>query len=587
MRLSLLLKIIGPFLLLAGCATSNIQSTKISASADLPLGHGVVAAQVINNTDRLAPLHKGWTEVIVIRTDNIEELKRLATEKAKAKGKSVAPDDLDWQPDAYSLTANNKGVIDSQIFVGSMPNGTYMISSLYSFFSNGEISSWVSMPVYQAAGNFDVVSNKLTNLGSIVFQPLLNVKEKSFWNNSSSQKAYVTRLNDKQNFTDFILSHYPNLAQKIEFTDPMGWSEDEFDEFRIKLGELSRENAFGERVSYLQKIGCRAVVARFGQVKVLQENGEWIKNDLHTNGQLSAVIELQNKVAVGSEKGLVFINNHTSTGWLEIQPVSAKEAVVWFGKGANKHYALTSAAMDYYVYEFEEPTQPWEKVGSFKKKERNNWLVQNGGLFPWIKQDGSLRVINDNTVYDYDNVSNTWTSAKTTSLVKLAQLRHGPLVGLEVSQWDGVGDQVYSLDDGESWLDINRNLSLFGDAKSDVSLPTLLSDNTVVTVARVKEKGAKSSDLKIVSSSIENLKSKGKWQIHGLTQGTCNTLLPELTDQNTLFFLCDKGEIVSTNNFGGTWKTELNIDLVGMQEKHQSMIKAMSEEYEKDKEPAP
>jgi hypothetical protein len=585
MRFFSLLKIIGIIFFLTGCATSNIQSTKISANTDLPLGHGVVAVQVVNNTDRLAPFHKGWTEIIVIRTDNIDELKRIATEKAKATGKSIDPDKLDWQPYAFSLTPNDKGVIDSQIFVGSMPEGTYLISSLYSFYSDGDISSWITMPVYQAAGYFDVESNKMTNLGSVVFQPLLNVKEKTFWNNRSSQKAYVTRLNDKQDFTNFILSLYPNLAQKIEFIDPKGWSEDGFDEFRTKLSQLSRENAFGERVSYLEKSGKGAVAARFGQLKVLQKNGEWMKSDLPTNGQLSAVIELENKVAVGSERGLVFINNDSSDDWTEIQPVSAKEAVVWFGKSKNKHYALTSAAMDYYVYEFEALTEPWNKIGNFKKKERNNWLIQNGGLFPWIKQDGSLRVINDNKVYDYEIASNTWLSAKTNSLVKLAKLRHGALVGLEVSQWDGVGDQVYSLDDGESWLEINRSLSLFGDVKSDSSLPTLLADNTVVTVARVKEKGAKSRGLKIVSSSIDNLKAKGKWQVHGSTQDTCYTLLPELTDQNTLFFLCDKGEIISTDDFGGTWQTELNIDLNGMQKKYQSMIKAMSEEDGKIKEP--
>lgn len=578
----LAVKIIAITLFLTGCGSTTIQSTHISATSALPIGNGVVAVQVINNTDRLAPLHKGWTEIIVIRTDNMDELKQIAIEeakaKAKSKGKAFNPDKVDWDPEVYSLAPNNMGVIDSQLFVGSMPEGTYMISSLYSFFSNGDVSSWLSMPVYQAAGNFEVVQNRFTNLGSLVFQPLLNVKEKSFWSNRSSQKAYVTRLNDSQDFTRFILSHYPNLSENINFDDTIDWTNDDIDELRQKLGELSRENAYGERVSYLNNGAMGAIAARFGQLKILQEDGEWVQNDLPTNGQLSSVIELGSSIAVGSERGLVFVKENSSEDWKEIQAVAAKEAVVWFGKGTDKHYALTSEAMDYHVYEFESLTTPWKHIGNFKKKNKNDWLVQNGGLFPWIKEDGSLRVINDNKVYDYSKATATWSSAKTSSLVKLEKLRHGALVGLEVSQWDGVGDQVYSLDDGNTWHDINRNLKLFGDAKSDISLPTILADNTIVTVARVKKKGAKSSELKIVSATATQTVSKNDWQAHGLTQDTCHTLLPKLTYQQTLFFLCDKGEVISTKDFGETWQTEFDIDLEDMQKKFQAMLEAMSKQ---------
>ncbi|WP_133468840.1 hypothetical protein [Paraglaciecola marina] len=578
----LVLKIIAITLFLTGCGSTTIQSTQISSSSELPIGNGVVAVQVINNTDRLASLHKGWTEIIVIRTDNMDELKQIAIDAAKAKaaskGKAFDPDKVDWDPEIYSLAPNNMGVIDSQLFVGSMPEGTYMISSLYSFFSNGDLSSWLSMPVYQAAGNFEVKENRFTNLGSLVFQPLLNVKEKSFWSNRSSQKAYVTRLNDTQDFTRFILSHYPNLSENINFEDTLSWTADDLDTLRQKLGELSRENAYGERASYLNTGAMGAIAARFGQLKILQEDGEWLQNDLPTNGQLSSVIELGNTIAVGSERGLIFVKESQAKDWTELQPVAAKEAIVWFGQGVNKHYALTSEAMDYHVYEFESLTTPWKHVGNFKKKNKNDWLVQNGGLFPWIKADGSLRVINDNKVYDYSSATGAWNSTKTNSLVKLEKLRSGALVGLEVSQWDGVGDQVYSLDDGQTWHDINRNLKLFGDAKSDISLPTILADNTIVTVARVRKNSTKSSELKIVTAAAADTVSKNDWQAHGLTQDTCHTLLPMLTYQQTLFFLCDKGEVISTKDFGETWQTEFDIDLDDMQKKFQAMLEVMKEQ---------
>ncbi|MEP1871011.1 MAG: hypothetical protein ABJJ44_15895, partial [Paraglaciecola sp.] len=96
----LVLKIIAITLFLTGCGSTTIQSTHISSSSELPMGNGVVAVQVINNTDRLASLHKGWTEIIVIRTDNMDELKQIAIDAAKAKaaskGKAFDPDKVDW-----------------------------------------------------------------------------------------------------------------------------------------------------------------------------------------------------------------------------------------------------------------------------------------------------------------------------------------------------------------------------------------------------------------------------------------------------------------------------------------------------------
>ena len=64
--------------MLSGCATYEIHSTAIAKNQPLPATHGVVALQVINNAERLAPLHKGWTAVIVVRTDNMDAIKAAA-----------------------------------------------------------------------------------------------------------------------------------------------------------------------------------------------------------------------------------------------------------------------------------------------------------------------------------------------------------------------------------------------------------------------------------------------------------------------------------------------------------------------------
>ena len=130
--------------MLSGCATYDIRSTAIAKNQPLPATHGVVALQVINNAERLAPLHKGWTAVIVVRTDNMDAIKAAAIaeakEKAEKKGKTIDEDKVDWDPEIYELTPVYQGTVDSQLFIGSMPPGEYMISTLYSYYNGGDMS---------------------------------------------------------------------------------------------------------------------------------------------------------------------------------------------------------------------------------------------------------------------------------------------------------------------------------------------------------------------------------------------------------------------------------------------------------------
>ena len=568
---------------LAGCVTSNIQSTRLDNNKPLPQGHGIVAVQVINNAERLATWHKGWTEVIAIRLDNREELKQAAIAKAreKAKGKKIDSENVDWDVEAYSLTALPEGLIDSQMFVGSMPQGKYLISSLYSFYSDGNLSSWVSIPVYFSAGTYQVKDKQFTNLGSLVFQPLLSIKKKSFWNNSSTQKAYVTRVDEREKLATFVQSHYPNLAKDVNFADVLQWDQDEdISEYRSTLGKISRNNAYGSQGISLSKHAKGAVAAKFGQLRVLQNDDTWLQIDLPTNGQIAAILEGQDKVLIAGERGQVFVGDDLLGEWQSISPVSAKEALIWFGQGAKAAYALSSSAKDYRLYELSSDLLTWTEVGRFTKKKANDFWVQNGGIFPLITREKTIRVINDNTVYDLDPLSKEWLNKKGRSLVDMAQLNDGTLLALDVSQWDGVGDQIVSFDDGDTWTTIGRRLNIFSDNKTERTLPGIMADGTLVSLGRLK----KGEGLKIITQSKAHIGEKKAWQAHGDARLDCQTLLPELSANKILYFLCEQGQIVATADFGKSWKTEVDINLQQMQQDYEALLEALKTQQDLEKE---
>ena len=566
-------------LVLTGC-NSTINSTKIDKKKTLDTNHGVVGVQVINNNDELARLHKGWTEVIVVRMDNFDKKKQQAFELAKSKAKSNAVIDEDkvkWEPDFYTLEPTLEGVIDSQIFIGSMPQGTYMISSLYSVYNGSDITSWLSMPVNSATGLFDVKQGKLTNLGTVVFQPLLNIKEPSFWNTTSSQKAYVTRIDEQKKLDKYVLSNYPKLAESIDLSEILGWNEDNLSGLRQSLSELSRQNAYGNTAIALKQHGQRAIAAKFGQLRWQDKQGQWQQINLDTNGQLAAVLEMDNQVAIAGERGQMFVADNFSSTWTALDKVSPQEAIIWFGKG-KQYYAMTQTLNQYHFYQFSNLESDWARLRSFERKTNNFWVV-NGKLFPFVTKTGELSVINDNKRYQYNSQTQSWTEYKTDSLAALAQLDTGDLVALEVSQWDGVGNQVISQDSGETWTSINRHLS-GKDGIADNGLPVILDDGTVITLGRPSQRGKSTGELKIISTDLAKASNKANWDFHADAKEGCYTLLPQISRNDSLYFLCDRGDIAYTTDLGKTWEYVVDLDIAEMQARYEQMIQAIKAEHE-------
>ncbi len=567
---------------LAGCA-AGIQNTRIDANKPLPLSHGVVAVQIVNNTEQLQNFHKGWTEVIAVRVDNQEELKALAVvgakEKAKKKGEKFDESKVDWEPDFFSLTPFNEGVIDSQIFIGSMPEGQYMITSLYSFYSDGNMSSWISMPVFYSTGHFSVVAKQLTSLGTIAFQPLLSIKAKSFWSNSSSQKAFVTRLADQQSIDSYVQSHYPSIASQLSLNEINTWQDDELDTFRIKLGELARENAYSSHDIGLSEVGKGALAARFGQLRLLDQAGSWRQLDLPTNAQLSSAVEFQGRLYIGGERGQLFFSPIDELdNWQSLSPVNAKEAIIWLGKGEQGIFALTKSTLQYTAYFIPDMVKPWQKIGEISGKGKSFWVV-NGGVHPFITQAGELRVINDNEIHDYNLVTNTWSKKKGTTLAKLSQNNKGVLLALEVSQWDGIGDQLISLNDGDDWITVKRNLQLFGDNKTEGSFVGYLEGGLVVTLGRVKNTAGK-SELRLISKPVSEVSNSSDWQIGGVAQTECQKILPNLSSENKVYFLCDQGKVISTADLGVTWQDEVRINIAQMQKQYEQLMDSIKQQNE-------
>ncbi len=546
--------------LLSACA-STVINTKINPDQPLPQSHGVVAVEVINDTDMLAPMHQRWTEVILLRLDNREEKKQQAIEAGRQKG--IPADKVKWNLDVYSLHPSEQGLVHNQVFVGSMPQGTYLISRLWSFYSNGNMTSTVSMPVFEMAGRFTVESGRLTDLGSLVFQPLLNIRKPSFWSYSNSTKAYVTRLPSQPRLAPFVQASHKNLSADFNLTGPLGWMPDSIEPLRAELAKLSMDNATISKSVPLAVMGKGLALARMGSVKWIDEEDRWQHVQLPTYAAPLSALETQATVWIGAEQGTLFGLTRADAKPRLLNPVATTEAIIWMDRGATEFYALTQSVDKYTAYSFVAADQIWTKVGEFKRVPDNVFWT-TGGIHALVNKKGELLVLNNGSVYRYLGQPLSWSApTKNKSLRELRRLPGGALVGLETSQWNsGAGDQVVSVDDGNTWTSIKRNMTyIYGD---DKGLP-FVAGNRVYTPGRIRDEGRSSQvPVRLLFSDEKITKSTMAWHSAGVMPKECLRLLPDISREDRIYTLCDEGNVFFTSDKGKTWLPQISIDVAAM-----------------------
>lgn len=551
------------FLMLTSCKSTTFTSTEIDPNQPIKINKGIVAVHLVNNAEQLQINHKGWTEIFLVRTDNLEEVKKRAYAKVQAqanreakilgvKPKTIDPKTVEWDRDRYSLTPHNNGVLNSQIFVGTVPAGEYIISSLYSFFDNGNMSSWLTMPVQASTGKFEVKGKQLTNLGSIVYQPLENIKESNYWQNSSSSKAYVTRIKQQQDLKQFIFKNYPDLANQLDLSQINSWLPDAYDSYRGVLSDLSRKYAYGDKTIPLNKFGKGMITAKLGLLTWQDNDYQWHKTQLDTNSELISALELENTILVGGELGQLFSGGALNGIWEKQQPVSAKEAIIWLGKGHEQNYAVTLTNDRYKIYTFINTESPWIETFSLSAVRQN--------LSPIVNRRGELILLKGRKQYHFDKKKKKWRESKKSLIGEALQLPSGAIVAIRPGL---TTIQKISTNGGKTWEVINSPSDFF-DFNSVNSFPSILK-NKVVTL------GSFNNQFKIISADINNVESKDAWTIHHDAKAGCTTMLPGLSYNKALYFLCDQGSIVETSNYGETWHETMVSDIDAMRKAYEAL----------------
>ena len=559
---------------LVGCS-SSVHSTRIDTSKQFDPANGVVAIQVTSNTNQLSEYNKNWDSVNVIRLDTIEHKKQKARKRLTDQGKEVPPDsELKWSPDIYPLEVSKVGVNESRIFFGVVPEGHYTVANISSYYYDGSITSRVSMPVWQSGGEFRIKGSRLTDLGNILFQPLLNIKQKSFWRANNQKRAYVTRTFAKIELGNLLKIVHPALNKHIDFENPLTWSVDNADKFRQRVSKISLANLYGTDILQLRYHAKGILPTRLGKLRIIDDENNWSQLSLPTQAQILSATDNENQIILGAERGLVFSAKTLGDNWKKQQALDPSYAITWLGSQNENYFAIARKGNNHTIFTFKDVNKKWKSIRDFKT---------HSSVLPVI-DNNHLNVYSNGKRFQYSTTSNTWSESKDIRLSKLKRISSSVLIGLEEGLFFKSSDQALSVDNGKNWITIERKLK-FGEKIAGSSLPFLTDDKRIFTVGRkgnkdIQETGTGAREqqgtLHLLELDFEDPTNEDKSIFHGLIEPECASLIPGISAASRIYVICDKGAIKHTTDLGKTWVTDVLIDLLSMQNSYDELVKGLS-----------
>ncbi len=232
--------------LLAGCS-SRIEVLKpLSVNTPLDENKGIVVVRVINASSY--PFH---FNSVMISPKNLNE-----SEKVKLK-------ELE---STFDTTTN------SSIFSSQLEAGSYSVTGIYSFHSNGEFWYSRSARTDVKFGTFEIEAGKTTDLGTIIYYP--KPQEDLYLNTL----LRVPELSPAQ-----VLNTYFPFINKVEPEQVLQWNEDDYQEERNTLFNFVLQNPVTYNKAYLSPDGSVYFIGKLGFILKRDLEKEWHIDAVDTN----------------------------------------------------------------------------------------------------------------------------------------------------------------------------------------------------------------------------------------------------------------------------------------------------------------
>ena len=123
------------------------------------------------------------------------------------------------------------------------------------------------------------------------------------------------------------------------------------------------------------------------------------------------------------------------------------------------------------------------------------------------------------------------------------------------------------------------------DKLADASLAAITTQGKLITIGRhPMEHDAfdtsmnlqkNTNPLRIIAIDASQLQDKKHWEYLGDLKEDCATIVPELSTKERIYMLCDKGQLVYTNDKGASWQTDIEVDIESMQQSFDALVQGL------------
>lgn len=517
--------IIGFLLLFVSACSDPLTETRPDLVDEIPENAGLVAVQVINNTNRIGPYLRNWTEVFVV--------------------------DLNDPEIRYRLRPSNTGLIDSQVFIGALPPGDYRIFNLHSLI-RGEYTVWMNAPISRDLGRFRVERNILTSLGTIVYQPLGEVEV-----DRATKKLYtVARVNELEDLTEFVRDAFPVQYEQVAVQAILGWEPDPHEQSHDELAQKVRAFAFGME-PHRTSDGLNVMTGKLGQIFVRRGEADWLRVDTGYSHQLLAFVAHENGFIASGERGLVLAADHLEGPWSVLPGPGSQEAVYWMtalGNGNFMALALASGDNAVRLYLIDSSFSTWKPVFQFDYKPERTFSGET--------MVRALHAANDNIILFADQRrvilnehGDIVDDSGGRSLHSYALQPDGMLVARPYRSHGGAGRIFVSDDKGETWVTLPYNGA--EERRTLPSLPVMEgNDAWLMSIRRIEDRPSGRVQY-AEHPSLRRSNPDGEISEWGayVDEG-CARLLPALSTPDQIFLMCEDGRILLSTDRGQSWSVD-------------------------------
>ncbi len=428
---------------LSACAGSSLPRLKPTDA--LEPDKGFVIIRIINNVDFVSQnFDRSWVGLPI----------RLKTNEGDRK---------------FGFTRDLSATMGStQIFLGQLPQGTYDLLELnvISIHGNRRYYSWLPL---DKLGTFKVVPGHITNLGTIICQPV------------GGRLYQFIHINNDTEVQELIKNNYPVVYKGASGKGMIGW-DNSWDnksllenifiapsdypksleskvaqkDILYKSTALSFAKEHSAGFNNPRQIATGEIFAgsKLGQVLVKERDGKWTQLDTGFTREITAVLPInRNIIYAGGEEGLLLVTNDGGKSWKRVE-TPLKTSILFIEQISGRFFI----GGDLFYETRNIAGNNWRAIDAIKLNNTYRGTIPSNKLnypeYTSYIDNGKfyLFIPYSNTIFVLDLSTNIWSTIKTSfDNGNVYSLKNGFLYNVGYSLWFGPRI-VVSHDFGNSWI---------------------------------------------------------------------------------------------------------------------------------------